>query len=109
MRREKDIRHACVPASRERKMKMDNNILFQGIYSAAFSIYNESMDVKKDSVEKLVRYNLKNGVDGFYVGGNTGEGTVVRRECQRAYEILHNFSLCHRSDVIAEHLFETVQ
>ena len=78
-------------------MKMDNNILFQGIYSAAFSIYNEIMDVKKDSV------------DGFYVGGNTGECTVVRRECQRAYEILHNFSLCHRSDVIAEHLFETVQ
>ena len=35
------------------------------------------MNVKKDTVEKMVDYQLKNGVKGFYVGGNTGECTVL--------------------------------
>lgn len=62
---------------------MDNNILFEGIYSATFSIYDEKMDVKKESVDKLIRYNLKNGVDGFYVGGNTGECTVLPNKTRK--------------------------
>ena len=54
-----------------------NNIKFEGIYSATFSIYDKNMDVLKPSVEKLIKYNLKNGIKGFYVGGNTGECTVL--------------------------------
>lgn len=51
--------------------------LFTGIHSAIFSIYDENMDVKKDSVAKLVEYQLGAGLQGFYVGGNTGECTVL--------------------------------
>lgn len=51
--------------------------LFTGIHSAIFSIYDENMNVKKDSVAKLVEYQLDAGVQGFYVGGNTGECTVL--------------------------------
>lgn len=54
-----------------------NNVMFEGIYSATFSIYDENLNVKKDSVAKLLAYNEKNGVKGFYVGGNTGECTVL--------------------------------
>lgn len=54
-----------------------NNILFEGIYSATFSIYDKNMNVIKDSVEKLIKYNLQKNVRGFYVGGNTGECTVM--------------------------------
>ena len=54
-----------------------NNILFEGIYSATFSIYDKNMNVIKPSIEKLINYNLKNGIKGFYVGGNTGECTVL--------------------------------
>lgn len=53
------------------------NILFEGVYSAIFSIYDRGLHVIKPSVEKLVAYNLKNGIRGFYVGGNTGECTVL--------------------------------
>ncbi len=60
-----------------------NNILFEGIYSATFSLYDENMNVKKDSVEKLINYNLKNGVKGFYVGGNTGECTVLPNKTRK--------------------------
>ncbi|MBR2329670.1 MAG: dihydrodipicolinate synthase family protein [Clostridia bacterium] len=51
--------------------------LFTGIHSAIFSIYDENMNVKKDSVAKLVEYQLDAGLQGFYVGGNTGECTVL--------------------------------
>ena len=60
-----------------------NNILFEGIYAATFSIYDENMNVKRDSVEKLVNYNLKNGLKGFYVGGNTGECTVLPNKTRK--------------------------
>ena len=54
-----------------------SNILFEGVYSATFSVYDKEMNVIKPSIEKLIKYNLKNGIKGFYVGGNTGECTVL--------------------------------
>lgn len=56
---------------------MKNNVLFEGVYSATFSVYDKDMNVIKPSIEKLINYNLKNGIKGFYVGGNTGECTVL--------------------------------
>lgn len=50
---------------------------FKGMYSALFSIYDENYKVKKDSVKALMEYNQKNGIDGFYVGGATGECVVL--------------------------------
>ena len=34
-----------------------DNIKFKGIYSATFSLYDENMNVLKDSVRKLIEYN----------------------------------------------------
>ena len=50
---------------------------FTGIYSAIFSVYDKNMDVKKDTVAKMVDYQLAGGIKGFYVGGNTGECTIL--------------------------------
>lgn len=50
---------------------------YEGIYSAIFSVYDEDMHVKKEAVRKLVDYQLENGINGFYVGGNTGECSVL--------------------------------
>ena len=58
-------------------MNMKNNKVFEGIYSAIFSVYDENMNVKSDTVQKLVDYQIAGGVQGFYVGGNTGECTVL--------------------------------
>lgn len=52
-------------------------IKFDGIYSALFSIYDENMNVKRDSVSQLMQYNRDNGIKGFYVGGATGECVVL--------------------------------
>ena len=50
---------------------------FTGIHSAIFSVYDEQMNVKKETVAKMVEGQLEAGVLGFYVGGNTGECTVL--------------------------------
>ncbi len=60
-----------------------NNIKFEGIYSATFSLYDKNMNVLKNSVAKLIKYNEKNGVRGFYVGGNTGECTVLPNKTRK--------------------------
>ncbi len=54
-----------------------NNNFFEGIYSALFSIYDDNLDVKGDSVAALMDYQLAGGVKGFYVCGNTGECSVL--------------------------------
>ncbi len=51
--------------------------LFTGVHSAIFSVYDENLNVLKDTVGKMVDYQLSSGVSGFYVGGNTGECTVL--------------------------------
>lgn len=51
--------------------------LLKGVYSAIFSVYDENLKVKKDTVRKLVDYQLQNGLKVFYVCGNTGECTVL--------------------------------
>ena len=51
--------------------------LLEGVYSALFSVYNEKLSVKRETVKKLVDYQLKNGIKGFYVGGATGECVVL--------------------------------
>lgn len=50
---------------------------FEGVYSAIFSVYDENLNVKKDTVKKIVDYHLDNGLKGFYVGGATGECVVL--------------------------------
>lgn len=56
---------------------MHDHKLFQGIYSAIFSVYDRDLQVKRETIEKLVDYQLENGLRGFYVGGNTGECAVL--------------------------------
>lgn len=50
---------------------------FNGMYSALFSIYDENMNVMRDSVRRIMEYQQKNGLQGFYVGGATGECIVL--------------------------------
>lgn len=50
---------------------------FTGIHSAIFSAYDENMNVITKTVEKMVEDQLSAGLQGFYVGGNTGECTIL--------------------------------
>ncbi len=56
---------------------MKNEQLLKGIYSAIFSVYDENGNVLYDTVKKMVDFQLDNGLQGFYVCGNTGECTIL--------------------------------
>ena len=56
---------------------------FKGIYSAIFSVYDDNANVKKETVRKMVDYQLNGGLKGFYVCGNTGECTVLPEKTRR--------------------------
>lgn len=49
----------------------------RGVYSALFTIYDQELNIKKDAVHKLMRFHQESGLQGFYVGGNSGEGMVL--------------------------------
>lgn len=53
---------------------------FNGIYVALLTPYTESGEVDCRQVKRLVRYLIRRGADGFYVGGSTGEAFLLTQE-----------------------------
>lgn len=53
---------------------------FKGIFPALLTPFEKNGEVNVKSLERLIDYNLKKGVNGFYVGGSTGEGFLLSRE-----------------------------
>lgn len=53
---------------------------FKGLFSALLTPFHEDGSVNYDSIKKLVEFNIENGIDGFYVGGSTGEGLLLTNE-----------------------------
>lgn len=53
---------------------------FQGIFPALLTPFDENDEVNVKVLEELVDYNLKKGVDGFYVGGSTAEAFLLTDE-----------------------------
>lgn len=59
---------------------MESNNKFKGLFAALLTPFNEDGSIKFDSIKKLVEFNIKNGIDGFYVGGSTGEGLLLTND-----------------------------
>lgn len=53
---------------------------FKGLFSALLTPFNKDNTVNTASLKKLVEFNIENGIDGFYVGGSTGEGLLLTNE-----------------------------
>lgn len=59
------------------------NRQFQGIYAALVTPYTEDGEVNYREAKRLVRYLIKRGIDGFYVGGSTGEAFLLTQDERR--------------------------
>lgn len=57
-----------------------SNVKFSGIMPAVVTPVNEDGTLREESLRKILRWHLACGVDGFYVGGGTGEGPVLQLE-----------------------------
>lgn len=56
------------------------NDKFKGLFSALLTPFDKNGNIMFDSLKKLVDFNIENGIDGFYVGGSTGEGLLLTNE-----------------------------
>lgn len=48
-----------------------------GIFTALLTPFNSDYSINASSLEKLVKFNLSSGINGFYVGGSTGESMLM--------------------------------
>ncbi len=53
---------------------------FEGIMPALVSPLNEDETINTAVLKDLIKYLMQKGVDGFYVGGATGEGIALKSE-----------------------------
>lgn len=53
---------------------------FKGIFVALLTPFDDDNKINEASIKKLVEFNIAEGVDGFYVGGSTGESMVMTTE-----------------------------
>lgn len=59
-----------------------NAMKLQGIFTALLTPYREDGKIDKQALKRLIDFSLNAGVNGFYVGGSTGEG-VLMTEAER--------------------------
>lgn len=53
---------------------------FKGIYAALVTPYKSDGSVNLAELKRLTRYLISKGIDGFYVGGSTGEAFLLTQE-----------------------------
>ena len=57
---------------------------FKGIYPALLTPFDENDKINEKALEQLVEMNIAKGVNGFYVGGSTGEAFLLSAD-ERKY------------------------
>lgn len=61
----------------------------EGVFSALVTPFDDGGNIREDSIRRIINYNLKNGVSGFYVCGSTGESLLLTLdERKRILEIV---------------------
>lgn len=57
-----------------------NTEKFKGLFTALLTPFDTACKFSPDVMKQLIEFNIANGVDGFYVGGSTGEGMLMTDE-----------------------------
>ena len=66
---------------------------FQGVYPALVTPLTKDEKLNLPALEKLLRYEMSEGADGFYIGGATGEGLLLdiperKKLCEKSIEYI---------------------
>lgn len=57
---------------------------FKGIFPALFTPFDDFGNIEHDQLKKIIEYNLKKGVNGFYVDGSSAEAFLLTFEERKA-------------------------
>lgn len=61
----------------------------RGVMPALLTPFNQQQQVDTESLRRLVRFNIEQGIDGLYVGGSTGEAFLQNtQEREQVLEIV---------------------
>ncbi len=78
-----------------------SNILFTGIMPALVSCVDEDGRVLEDVTRRLIEWHLREGMDGFYLCGGTGEGPVLQPEARMKIAEIAKDTVGSRGKLIA--------
>lgn len=56
----------------------------KGVYPAVVTPYAKTGELDKETLEKLIEFQLEAGVDGFYVCGTSGEGILLDKRMRHS-------------------------
>lgn len=75
---------------------------FKGIFTALLTPFDKNDKVNEKELEKLIRYNVENGVTGFYVGGSTAEAFLTSTEERK--QVLEIVKSCAPNHILIAHI-----
>lgn len=80
-----------------------NNKIFSGIMPALVTPFDEHENLIKHTVRELMDWQLSKGIQGFYICGNTGEGTILstKTRMEMAETVMDNIN---GKGVIIDHI-----
>ena len=69
----------------------------KGIFTALLTPFDKNNKINAKALEELIKFNVKMGVNGFYVTGSTGEAFLLSTEERkgRGMFIMRAHQLCH--------------
>lgn len=75
---------------------------FKGIFSALLTPFDKKDCINRAELEKLIDYNLKKGVKGFYVTGSTGEAFLLSYEERKEIMKIVSEKVAGKATLIAQ-------
>lgn len=79
------------------------NKLFNGIMPAMITPFDEDGKIRETAARRIMNWELKGGVNGFYINGNTGEG-LFQAESERMKMAEIAMDECKGRGVIINHV-----
>ena len=75
---------------------------FKGIFTALLTPFDKENKINEKALEQLIKYNIKNGVTGFYVGGSTGEAFLTSTDERK--QVLDIVKACAPDHTLIAHI-----
>ena len=74
---------------------------FSGIFPALFTPFNAKNEIDFDVLNRMLRFQVENGVSGFFVAGTTGEGLLLSED-ERVELVKHVAETCRNDEYLAK-------
>ncbi|MCK5803096.1 MAG: dihydrodipicolinate synthase family protein [Lentisphaeria bacterium] len=75
--------------------------MFQGVYAALFTPFDETGEIVECQLREHVEWLVKKGISGLYICGNSGQGVFLSVEERKRVHSIVNDQVSGRAEVIA--------